>query len=174
MLNFKENWQRDKNENSYLRLILSEIGRDFGANLNLNNRESMKKIFQCPIPVRFRDIGERGHVNNAVFFSYFAEGRLAFFQKITNSTDFSTFSFILAHISCDYLRPVTLNARLMLDIRVTNIGSKSIGLDYFLLDVMDESIVYAQGESVQVLYDYGENKPIAVSPALRQKLTEYQ
>jgi acyl-CoA thioester hydrolase len=134
----------------------------------------MKNIFKFPIHVRFRDIDGMGHVNNAVFFSYFAEGRLAFFQKISNSTDFSTFSFILAHISCDYLRPVTLNTQLLLGIRVKDIGSKSFGLGYNLVDLSNESIAYAKGESVQVFYDYGENKPIAISAALKQKLIEHQ
>jgi acyl-CoA thioester hydrolase len=115
-----------------------------------------------------------GHVNNSVFFTYFAEGRLAFFQKISNSTDFSTFSFILAHISCDYLKPITLNSQLSIEIWVKDIGSKSFRLGYKLVDWSDQSIVYAKGESVQVFYDYGENKPIAVSSALRQKLIEHQ
>ena len=115
-----------------------------------------------------------GHVNNSVFFTYFAEGRLAFFQKISNSTDFSTFSFILAHISCDYLEPVTLNTQLLIEIWVKGIGSKSFGLAYKLVDSSDKSTIYAKGESVQVFYDYGENKPVAVSAALKQKLIEYQ
>ena len=135
----------------------------------------MKNVFKFPIHMRFRDIDGMGHVNNAVFFTYFAEGRLAFFQKISNSTDFSTFSFILAHISCDYLRPVTLNTQLLLEIWVKEIGIKSFGLGYKLeVDLPDESITYAKGESVQVFYDYVENKPIAVSAALKQKLIEYQ
>jgi len=134
----------------------------------------MENVFKFPIHVRFRDIDGMGHVNNAVFFTYFAEGRLAFFQKISNSTDFSTFSFILAHISCDYLSPVTLNTQLSLEICVKNIGRKSFGLGYKLVDLSDESIIYAKGESVQVCYDYGENRPVAVAPALKQKLIQYQ
>jgi acyl-CoA thioester hydrolase len=134
----------------------------------------MKNVFKFQIHVRFRDIDGMGHVNNAVFFTYFAEARLAFFQKISNSTDFSTFSFILAHISCDYLRPVTLNTRLSLEVRVKEIGIKSFGLGDKLVDVSDESITYATGESVQVFYDYGTNKPIAVSASLKQKLIEHQ
>jgi acyl-CoA thioester hydrolase len=134
----------------------------------------MKNVFKFQIQVRFRDIDGMGHVNNAVFFTYFAEARLAFFQKISNSTDFSTFSFILAHISCDYLRPVTLNTRLSLEIWVKEIGIKSFGLGYKLVDLSDESITYAKGESVQVCYDYRTNRPIAVSGSLKQKLIEHQ
>ena len=134
----------------------------------------MKNVFKIPINVRFRDIDGMGHVNNAVFFTYFAEGRLALFQEFSMDSDFSTFSFILAHISCDYLRPITLNTQLSVEIWVKEIGIKSFGLGYNLVDLSDESITYAKGESVQVCYDYGENKPVAVFAALKQKLIEYQ
>ena len=132
----------------------------------------MKNVFKSPINVRFRDIDSMGHVNNAVFFTYFEEGRIALFQTFSDS-GFSTFPFIMAHIGCDYLRPITLNTQLFLEMWVNKIGLKSFGLSYKLVDLSDESIIYAKGESVQVCFDYGENKPIAVSAALKQKLIEY-
>jgi acyl-CoA thioester hydrolase len=134
----------------------------------------MKNVFKTPINVRFRDIDGTGHVNNAVFFTYFAEGRFTLFQKFSMESDFSTFSFILAHISCDYLRPITLETQLSLEIWVKEIGIKSFGLVYKLVDLSDTSITYATGESVQVCFDYGDNKPIAVTAALKQKLIEFQ
>jgi acyl-CoA thioester hydrolase len=134
----------------------------------------MKNVFKIPINVRSRDIDGSGHVNHAVVFTYFAEGRLALFQKFSVDSDFSTFSFILAHISCDYLRPVALNYHLSLEIWVKEIGIKSFGLGYKLVDLSDESTVFAFGESVQVCFDYENNKPIAVSAGLKQKLIAYQ
>jgi len=130
--------------------------------------------FKTPIHVRFRDIDGMGHVNNAVFFTYFAEGRLSLFRKFSMDSDFSTFSFILAHISCDYLRPITLDTRLLLEIWVQEIGNKSFGLGYKLADFSNASIIYATGESVQVCFDYEDNKPVAVSDSLKRKLIEYQ
>ncbi len=115
-----------------------------------------------------------GHVNNAVFIAYFTEARLVFYQKIADSTDYSSFPFIMAHISCDYLRPIIFNTQLLVEIWVKDIGSKSFALGYKLVDLSDESITYATGESVQVCFDYGENKSIAVPAALKQKLIQYQ
>ncbi len=114
-----------------------------------------------------------GHVNNAVFFTYFEEGRIAFFQKISKGSDLSSFPFILAHIGCDFLSPIKLNTQLSLEMWVREIGNKSFGLGYNLADFTDASITYAKGESVQVCYDYGGNKSIAVPEELKQKLLEY-
>jgi len=133
----------------------------------------MKNIFTTQIHVRFRDIDNMGHVNNAVFFTYFEEGRKAFFSKILAVSDLSAFPFILAHIGCDFLRPITLNTQLSLEMWVKEIGNKSFGLGYKLVDLSDESIAYAGGESVQVCFDYGNNESIAVPAGLKQKLIEY-
>jgi len=134
----------------------------------------MQNSFKTPIHVRHRDIDGMGHVNNSVLFTYFAEGRFALFRIFSMDSNFSTFSFILAHISCDYLRPIAPDTRLSLEIWVKEIGIKSFGLGYKLADLSDASITYATGESVQVCFDYGNNKPVAVSDSLKRKLIEYQ
>lgn len=133
----------------------------------------MKNIFKIQINVRFRDIDGMGHVNNAVFFTYFEEGRKAFFQGSSTGSDLSVFPFILAHIGCDFLSPIKLNTQLSLEMWVKEIGNKSFGLGYTLVDAADPSITYAKGESVQVCFDYAENKSIAVSAELKLKLIEY-
>lgn len=134
----------------------------------------MAEKFAMPIVVRFRDIDAMGHVNNAVFLTYFEEARKAFFFKILKTSDLTAFPFVLAHISCDYIRPVRLNTPLSLSLWVKEIGKKSFQLGYRLTDPLDESIVYAAGESVQVCFDYRLGRSMEVPAELKQKLLEYQ
>nr|MBC8360988.1 acyl-CoA thioesterase [Candidatus Desulfatibia profunda] len=131
------------------------------------------KIFTIDIEVRFRDLDAMGHVNNAVFFTYFEEGRKNFSHKIFNLKEPSEFTFIMAHISCDYLKPVKLSDRPSLQMWVKDIGNKSFDYGYKLIDRMDESIVYAAGESVQVCYDYKAETSIPVPEHMRTGLSEY-
>lgn len=128
--------------------------------------------FTTPITVRFRDIDSMGHVNNAVYFTYFEEGRKTFFSSFSKEKKVS-FNFILARISCDYLRPVSLETPLMLEMRVKETGTKSFVLSYRLRDPDDGAIVYANGESVQVWYDYQENRSVNVPDDMRHKLLQY-
>ena len=130
------------------------------------------KAFTLNIDVRFRDLDALGHVNNAVYFTYFEEGRKSLFQKLFGNTDPYEFRFILAHICCDYLIPAKLNDRLTLHVTVGEIGNKSFKLSYELLDRIDESIIFAKGESVQVCFDYKRNRSIPVSNSLKNKLLE--
>ena len=126
-------------------------------------------IFSIDVDVRFRDIDAMGHVNNAVFFTYFEQGRVGF----THLTPELGISFILAHVSCDYIKPVMLENRLTLRMWVNQIGSKSFGFQYELVDRSDGSVVYATGASVQVFFDYAKNVSMEISERLREKLSAY-
>ena len=130
-------------------------------------------VFSTPIDVRFRDLDAMGHVNNAVFFTYFEEGRLALFTSESPEKKFPGFDFILARISCDYLKPVTIDDRLTLQIRVSKIGSKSFAFDYIVLDRGDADVIYATGKSVQVCYDYEKGATVAVPGDLNRLLERY-
>jgi acyl-CoA thioester hydrolase len=132
-----------------------------------------KKRFEIDIDVRFRDIDVMGHVNNAVFFTYFEQARVQFFKNIFPSKNPNEFAFILAHIRCDYIKPVTLNDRPCLRIGVKALGNKSFQFHYQLVDRADPAIFFATAESVQVCYDYQENRPVPVSEKLRTLLSTY-
>ena len=134
---------------------------------------SNPNVFSTPIDVRFRDLDAMGHVNNAVFFTYFEEGRLALFNSASPGDKFPGFDFILAHISCDYLKPVTIDNRLTLQIRVGKIGGKSFAFDYTVLDRGDAGVIYATGKSVQVCYDYEKEETMPVPGRLNKLLEQY-
>lgn len=135
----------------------------------------MGNVYSVQIPVRFRDLDAMGHVNNAVFFTYFEIGRETFHsENISSKIEKSLSSFILAHISCDYMRPVTVDTRLTLSMAVKKIGRKSFEYLYILSDTVDESVEYARGESVQVCYDYERNKSVDLSPEFRDILIKFQ
>ena len=131
------------------------------------------KIFSIDIEVRFRDLDALGHVNNAVFFTYFEEGRKNFSKSIFKVSDPSDFTFILAHVRCDYLKPIKFNDNIALQMWVQHIGNTSFSFGYKLVDDKDSSMVYATGESVQVCYDYSADSSMAVPDTMRVALSQY-
>lgn len=130
------------------------------------------KIFKIPIEIRFRDIDAMNHVNNSVYFSYFEHGRLKFFYSIFDEYG-SIIPTILAHIRCDFIRPVLITDHLLLCMWVGKLGNKSFNLGYRLENQSDESIVYAKAESVQVCYDYEKNVTTTLTDAFKEKLFIY-
>ncbi|MBN1226921.1 MAG: acyl-CoA thioesterase [Deltaproteobacteria bacterium] len=131
-----------------------------------------KKII-ADIDIRFKDIDLMGHVNNAVFFTYFEEGRKALYESLFNSAELNDFSFILAHISCDFLRPIKLNDSVIVQLWISETGKKRFGIKYILADKKNKSIVYAKGYSVQVFYDYKKNMTVPVAQGFIEKISEY-
>jgi acyl-CoA thioester hydrolase len=134
--------------------------------------EKHEKIVR-DISVRFRDIDSMGHVNNAVFLTYFEEGRKAFLEKVLKVVDPADYPFILAHINCDFLKPVKLGDRISLQVWVGEIGEKSFRFRYRIVEKNDASVVYGNGESVMVLFDYQKNKTIPISKAFLDKISVY-
>jgi len=131
------------------------------------------KKLNINIDVRFRDIDSMGHVNNAVFFTYFEEGRKAFLHTLFNIIEPQDYNFILAHISCDFLRPVKLDDSIMLQLWVGEIGEKRFNIKYSLVNSSDESIIYAKGKSVQVFFDYQKNRTAPISKYFMEKISDY-
>jgi acyl-CoA thioester hydrolase len=131
------------------------------------------KLFSTNIEVRFRDLDAIGHVNNAVFFTYFEEGRKHFSKKVFDVSDVSDFNFIMAHIQCDFIKPIQFNDHVILQMWVKDIGTKSFSFEYRLVDLSDEAMVYATGKSIQVCYDYQKNRSIEVPAKMRERLTLY-
>lgn len=131
------------------------------------------KTITAPITVRFRDIDAMGHVNNALFLTYFEEGRKAFLNDVFGIVEPAQYPFILARISCDYLKPVGLEDAVSLRVWVSDIGAKSFTFVYELFDPKDAAVVYAKGMSVMVYCDYDEKKTMPIPDAFKKKILEY-
>ena len=132
-----------------------------------------KQPFQSRISIRFNDIDAMGHVNNAVIFTYFEEGRKALFYDAFRESAPGGFNFMVAHLECDYILPVRLEDRLSLNLWVTTIGTKSFGLAYALMDEANADRIFAKGSSVQVCYDYRQHRSVPVPQALKKALVAF-
>lgn len=134
---------------------------------------TMHKKIVTGITIRFRDIGSMGHVNNAVFFTYFEEGRKEFLRSLFNIVNPEEYNFILAHISCDFMKPVRISDPITLQLWVGETGQKKFDLMYKIVNRDDESIIYASGRSVQIFYDYSKNSTEPIPPYFLEKILEY-
>jgi acyl-CoA thioester hydrolase len=129
--------------------------------------------FRYPIEVRFRDLDALGHVNNAVFFTYLEQARVAFWWAICNRTGLDGLNFIVARAECDYRRPIVLGDSLEARITVSDIGRTSFTLDYDLTAPSGDPL-FARARTVQVAYDFARSKPVPVPSDLRHGLERFR
>ena len=120
-----------------------------------------KDIFETTVEIRFADIDAMGHVNNAVYFSYFEQARMAYFkERVARIWDWNEDGVIVARNEIDYIYPVFLNDRMNIRLWVEHIGSKSFTVCYRV--VVGERLC-ATGKSVLVCFNH-KNKATQVLP----------
>ena len=116
---------------------------------------------RVPVQIRWRDLDALGHVNNAVFITYFEYARLAYIRELLGpdaEIDRQTmlpvdFQFILAEVTCQYRSPVTLEDKPVVEVWVSQVGRKSFVFQYRMTDERTGRLL-AEGHSAQVWYDY--------------------
>ncbi len=126
--------------------------------------------FELEIKPRFRDIDALGHVNNAVYFTYMEQARTEYYLKIANARRLAEIDFILASARCDFRSPVAFGETVVLRVWSTRIGDSSFTLRYEMR-VKEDGRLAAEGESVQVAYDY-ETKRAKLIPDYFRKALE--
>ncbi len=126
-----------------------------------------------PIAPRFRDTDMLGHVNNAVYSTYFESGRLEYWTRLTGDLSVETWPFILARSEIDFLAEAHAGDQLTLGIRVVRLGNKSFDLEYLLVRDSDATSI-ARGRSVQVMFDYRTRKTLPISEETRALLQAFE
>ncbi len=126
------------------------------------------------IEIRFADIDVMGHVNNAVYFSYFEQARIRFFREAVGSEwDWKSQGLVLARNEIDYLVPVLLQDEIHIETVCTHIGTKSLTFTYeiFAQEIDGSRKVKARGKSVLVCFDYFSEQTIPVPESWRSALS---
>jgi len=127
-------------------------------------------FFETPVAVRFKDLDAMGHVNNAVYPTYFEEARAAFCREVFGLSRVEDFDFLVARIEIDYRRPLRYGEPLTACVRVAGVGTSSFTLEYVLLVGGD---VVAQGRSVQVFFDYAGGSKKTVPDGFLENARRY-
>ena len=110
-----------------------------------------------------------GHVNHAVYLTYFEQGRLNFWRELTGSPSPHT-RVIIAHAECDYRAPAHFGDELEVRVAVGEIGRSSFTLAYEIVEVSGRRI--ATGKTVMVAYDYAQGASVPLPDATRALLQQ--
>jgi len=84
------------------------------------------KRFRFEMPVRWGDLDALNHVNNTVYFRYMEEARVYSLRVSGVGVLKKNRHIVLAHTSCDFLRPIVWPANLLIDMRLERVGRSSL------------------------------------------------
>ncbi len=128
-----------------------------------------------PIEVRYSDLDTQGHVNNAVYFTYFEHARVRFLSNLrervldelrresgegsdTRPAASADLPFVVATASCVYRRPITGLDPIVVGVRCAGASRASVDLEYALCD-RPHGQLFATGATTLVSVDPASGRP---------------
>lgn len=120
------------------------------------------------VPVRFRDCDPMGHVNHAVYLTYFEVARTEVIRRLFGKI---SFPFILADAQVSYRSPATFGEDLLVRVEVESVGTKSWRFRYLATEAESGREV-AVGTTVQVAYDYAAGRSVPIPQEWRRALQD--
>ena len=147
--------------------------------------------YRHPIEIRYNDTDALGHVNNAIYFSYFEMARGGYYREVVGypfgagpHAEQRTFVIAEAHIT--YRSPALYGEPLFCGVRVGWASRSAFSLEYLVeveaspLRTVEEGSpigqarVVADGSTVQVFYDLKRGRPTRTPADLVRDLATYE
>jgi acyl-CoA thioester hydrolase len=127
------------------------------------------------IEVRYRDMDANAHVNNAVYFTYFEQARIAYFTAVRGGASPGAVEIpvVIAEATCRYRSPATLGEVLVVGVRVSAMRRSSFTMEYAVRERESGRLV-ATGTTVQVVYDFARGRVRGLRPEVRQAIQRFE
>lgn len=125
--------------------------------------------YVVPYHVMFRDIDAFGHVNNAVFLTYFEWARTLLWFELSGGRHARDVGFIVARAECDFRRQIALEP---IEIRVRVGDMRTSSFDTLYEIRRGDGQVAATGKVVVVLFDWARQSKVEISDELRRRVAE--
>jgi acyl-CoA thioester hydrolase len=132
-------------------------------------REPVRWPFVVEHRVPWHELDAAGHVNNAVYLSYFETARTEVYMRLRGGSRWQDLDIILARTEIDYRAPAFFHETLEIRVWPGPVGRSSFGLRYEVREKATDRLV-AEGTSVQVCFDYARNEKKPVPDEVRAAL----
>ncbi len=128
--------------------------------------------YVVPHQVVFRDLDSFGHVNNAVFFTYFEWARTKLWFELTGGTAARDIGFIVARAECDFQLQVNMEP---IEVWVRIGEMRNTSLD-FLYEIRKDNgrQIAAMGKVVVVFFDWKTQSKVPIAEEFRRKVMSMQ
>ena len=145
---------------------------------NINKEENKWDGFSVIVKtkVRWRDLDAYGHINNAVFLTYFEEGRIEYFSKFQEFIDGmknpkakNAIASVLVKASVSYRAPGHINDHLIIAIRIKSIKKSFFESEYEIYNEKTK-VLLTKGTTLNIIVDTEKMKPMKMPDSLKQKI----
>ncbi len=129
--------------------------------------------FTTDLEIRFRDLDALGHVNNAVYLTYFEIVRTRYWKRLFGLPPADDWGFVMVRTECNYRSPALLGETITIATRVSALKNSSFTFEYRLTEHRTGRLI-ADGLSVQACYDMKSGRTVRIPEAMRQEIKEFE
>ncbi|MXV50474.1 acyl-CoA thioesterase [Pedobacter sp. HMF7647] len=130
--------------------------------------------FKTLIPIRFCDMDAFGHVNNALYLTYFEIARSSYWKEVVR-WDWSKLSVVIGKAEVNYLVPLKYGDVLYAYVRTSRTGKSSFDLEYVLaVAKKDSEEIVATGKTVCIAYDHSIGKSVPIPDYQLAKMKDFE
>jgi len=124
-----------------------------------------KLLFETEFPVRWGDMDSMGHVNNVMYFRYFEQARLDWYEQLglDNLTP-ERIKFVIVDNHAEYLKPVVYPMHVKVQMFGHSPGKSSF-ISSYELTVSD--VIYTRGSAKVVWIDTVAQKSVPLPDDVR-------
>lgn len=127
-------------------------------------------LYQLDFPIRWGDMDALGHVNNIMYFRYFEQARLQWFEQIGFAPLGSeTEGLVIVDNHAEYIKPVVYPMNVIVRMYGHSPGRSSF-ISVYTLSVYET--VYTRGSAKIVWLDTIQNKSIPLPDTVRAMVSD--
>lgn len=83
-------------------------------------------MFTTPIQIRFNDVDQMGHINNAVIMEYFDLGKSNYFTAVGIPPEVNDFTVMVVHFEVDFHHQILYHDDIAVTTHISRFGNKSL------------------------------------------------
>jgi len=139
--------------------------------------DDFKKTYPVIIelPVQWGDMDAFNHVNNVVYFRYFENARIAYFERtpVFEQMKQTGVGPVVGHTECRYRRPLTYPDKILVGARTLSVQEFGFVHEYAVFSERQQTIT-TDGKARIVLFNGKTGQKSAVDEVMRQSLVELE
>ncbi len=116
--------------------------------------------------LRWSDMDAFGHVNNAMYFTYFEQVRVDWLRTLGVGH-----GLVLANASCTFLKPLVFPAEINVALYAGQVGNSSLDSYFTIRLATDANDLYTLGHGTIVWFDHASGCSVPIPETVRQQLT---
>ncbi len=132
--------------------------------------EGYTRVHRLRMPIRWGDMDAMGHVNNTVYFRYFEQARIAWFEAMGCPPDPAGVGPVIISAHCTFLKQLRYPGDIEVDTLVGEFGRSSFHTIHQIRRPDDPETVMAEGGSKVVWVDQRVEKAVPLPEQIKAQL----